>query len=595
MGKERKTFLLAPAGGNGEGMGHLTRCLGLARDLGGSCAIYTGYLSVSARKYLLDFLDRMPGKREIILRERLRAKDRWDIVLLDKRKTSAREYIGLSRHGRVFCLDEGGEARGIAAYLIDALPRPKAWEPANVSSIGFLDLPRRKRKKPFTTLGKMLLSFGGDDPSDLSGTLLKTVIRARLVPAGALTVVEGPFFKRRDWPFGVKVLRGITTLVDVLPGYDLLFTHFGMAAMEALAIGIPVALFNPSAYHRMLGRILGIPDIGVRRPDLNALNALIRDPSPLREAVDRFDAELRRHRGMTLAAHLRTLAPGRGGGCPACGSANAKAVGRFPRRTFFRCAACGIIFQVSFAPDTRSYGKRYFFQEYRKQYGRTYLSDFESIKKTGMQRIARMKALLKDGSEAMIIDVGCAYGPFLAALRESGFRPFGIDVSADAVRYVRQKLGIPAIHGGFETLKRRLLPAGRIKGITLWYVLEHFIDLDGAIRKAAALLAPGGVFAFSTPNSRGISAKKSLREYLENSPMDHYTILSPREIPGLMKRHGFTLKAVRVTGHHPERFPGVLGLAAVGSAPVRRLLEAISRVFGLGDTFEAYAVKENSQ
>ncbi len=595
MGKERKTFLLVPAGGRGEGMGHLMRCLKLARDLRGSCAIYTGYLDVSARKFLSDFLERMPGKREIMLKEKLRARDRWDIVLLDKRKTSAREYAGLSRHGRVFCLDEGGEARGIAAYLIDTLPRPKEWEPANVSSIGFLDLPSGKRKKLFSRFRKVLFSFGGEDSGDLSGILLDAVIRAGLVPAGALTVVEGPFFKRREWPFGVTVLRGITRLVDVLPGYDLLFTHFGMAALEALAIGIPVALFNPSAYHRKLGRILGIPDIGVRRPDLHALRALIRDPFPLREAVDRFGVELKRLRGMTLVEHLRGLTPGRGGGCRACGSVNAKAIGRFPRRTFFRCAACGIIFQDSFAPDTRSYGKRYFFQEYRKQYGRTYLSDFESIKKTGMQRIARMRALLKDGSDATIVDLGCAYGPFLAALRQSGFRPFGVDISADAVRYVRGKLGIPAIRCGFETLKRKSLPPGRIRGVTLWYVLEHFTDLDGALRKAASLLAPGGVFAFSTPNSRGISAKKNLREYLENSPMDHYTILSPREVPGLLKHYGFTLKAVYVTGHHPERFPGVLGRAAAGSAPARWLLETISRVFGLGDTFEAYAVKENGQ
>ncbi len=595
MGKERKTTLLVPAGGNGEGMGHLTRCLGLARDLGGSCAIYTGYIGVSAREYLSDFLDRMPGKREIILQKRLRARDRWDMVLLDKRKTSAREYAGLSRHGSVFCLDEGGEARGIAAYLIDALPRPKAWEPANISSLGFLDLPRRRRKKHFSPFRKMLFSFGGDDPGNLSGILLEAVIRARLVPTSALTVVEGPFFQRREWPFGVTVLRGVTTLVDVLPGYDLLFTHFGIAALEALAIGVPVALFNPSAYHRMLGRILGIPDIGVLRPDIHALRALIRDPSPLKAAVDSFGAELKKHRGMTLAAHLRALTPGRGRDCPACGSANAKALGRFPSRTFFRCAVCGIIFQVSFAPDSRNYGKRYFFEEYRKQYGRTYLSDFNSIKKTGMQRIARMRALIKDGSDATIVDVGCAYGPFLSALRESGFQPFGVDVSVDAVRYVRGKLGIPAIRCGFEDLKRRSLPAGRIRGVTLWYVLEHFADLDGALRKAASILAPGGVFAFSTPNSRGISAKKNLREYLENSPMDHYTILSPREVSGLLKRHGFTLKAVRVTGHHPERFPGVLGRAAAKSAPARRLLETISRLFGLGDTFEAYAVKENRQ
>jgi 2-polyprenyl-3-methyl-5-hydroxy-6-metoxy-1,4-benzoquinol methylase len=593
MDRDRKKFLLAPAGGEGEGMGHLKRCVWLAEKLGASCSIYTGYLGVSARGYLKTIVNRTPAGHGLDVRDRLRAKDRWDMVVLDKRKTSAREYDGLRRHGRVLCLDEGGEARGVAAYLIDTLPGPRRRDPANIASLGFLNLPRRKRKTPVFPFRRILLSFGGGDSADLSGTLLEASIGARLFPRDAFTVVEGPFFKRKVWPEEVKVLRGVESLADDLPGYDLLFTHFGMAALEGMALGIPVILFNPSTYHRALGRLLGIPEIGVRKPDIPALRALIEDPAPLSDALDRFDAELKRQRGSTLAAHLRTLTPGSGGICPSCGCMDLRAVGRFPWRTYFRCKACGILFLDSFNRETGSYGKRYFSQEYRKQYGRTYLQDFDRIKLTGMQRIARMRKILKGGSSAMIVDAGCAFGPFLAALRDCGFRPFGVDVSAEAVKYVRDRMGIPAVHADFRSLERSSLPADEIRGVTFWYVLEHFQDLGRALRKAASLLPAGGVLAFSTPNSRGISAKKSLRSFLENSPADHFTMLSPREVPGMLARFGFKLKAVHVTGHHPERFPGFLGRAAEKSAPVRRALEAISRVLALGDTFEAYAVKEN--
>ena len=100
-----------------------------------------------------------------------------------------------------------------------------------------------------------------------------------------------------------------------------------------------------------------------------------------------------------------------------------------------------------------------------------------------------------------------------------------------------------------------------------------------------------GVLAFSTPNGRGVSARKNLGEFLRNSPSDHFIILSPRGLGRLLARYGLVLRRVRITGHHPERFPGLLGAMARRWGPARAALMATSRFLGLGDTFEAYAVK----
>jgi SAM-dependent methyltransferase len=192
------------------------------------------------------------------------------------------------------------------------------------------------------------------------------------------------------------------------------------------------------------------------------------------------------------------------------------------------------------------------------------------------------------------VDAGCAFGAFLDALREEGLKGFGVDVSADAVRYVRRVLGIPAARGPFESIPREALPR-RIAGVTLWYVLEHFTDVDRVLRRVGALLGPGGVFAFSTPNGRGISARADLVAFLRASPADHFTVFSPRGLGALLARYGFSLKLVRVTGHHPERFPGFLGRLGRGDGIARLALFLASRLFGLGDTFEAYAVKARSR
>jgi 2-polyprenyl-3-methyl-5-hydroxy-6-metoxy-1,4-benzoquinol methylase len=244
----------------------------------------------------------------------------------------------------------------------------------------------------------------------------------------------------------------------------------------------------------------------------------------------------------------------------------------------------------SFAQEPKRYGREYFSSEYRRQYGRTYLQDFQAIKDASRPRVRLVRELMEKDRGGVVVDIGCAFGPFLDAARESGMPCYGVDVSPEAVAHVRGKLHIPALCSSFEKLERRLLPR-KIEALTLWYVLEHFQDPDLALRKAASLLPPGGVLAFSTPNGRGISARRSFARFLENSPADHFTIFSPRGLRKILEGYGLDLRRIRVTGHHPERFPGVLGRAAGRFAAVSRVIAAVSRLSRLGDTFEAYAVK----
>ena len=141
----------------------------------------------------------------------------------------------------------------------------------------------------------------------------------------------------------------------------------------------------------------------------------------------------------------------------------------------------------------------------------------------------------------------------------------------------------------YEAVLRGTLPQ-RIAAVTFWYVIEHFADAGAALDKSWQLLPEGGVLAFSTPNARGISGLSNRAGFLQASPFDHLTIFSPRGMRSLLARHGFSLRVLRVTGHHPERFPGVLGRLACGCRAVWKALHLASRLLGLGDTFEAYAV-----
>jgi 2-polyprenyl-3-methyl-5-hydroxy-6-metoxy-1,4-benzoquinol methylase len=290
-------------------------------------------------------------------------------------------------------------------------------------------------------------------------------------------------------------------------------------------------------------------------------------------------------------------------GCPVCdqgGRLSDPVLARFPERTYRTCGRCGLVYLLRLTPPPLEYAADYFFDAYQQQYGKTYLEDFPAIKRTGRLRLRRIKRLLGDGNtvggERRLLDVGCAYGPFLAAAKDEGFAPIGIDPAADAVEYVRRDLGIPAHHGFFPDRSHAELSGDQtFTAVTLWYVIEHLRDPAEALTEIHRLLRPGGVLAFSTPSFTGVSGR-SPEAFLANSPEDHWTVWEPKRVRRILERFGFAVKKTVITGHHPERFP-VIGkylkrkANEVCRSPLYRLFSGVSRIIGWGDTFEAYAVK----
>jgi 2-polyprenyl-3-methyl-5-hydroxy-6-metoxy-1,4-benzoquinol methylase len=412
---------------------------------------------------------------------------------------------------------------------------------------------------------------------------------------------------------GARVLGPVPNLKEQLADYDLLVTQYGLSAFEAAAAGISVLLVSPTSYHERLARSVHFLSAGLGRRAASRVASYL---PRLEEAATRARAVLGSQTSQSRPAPvndgarvlpdiqptspLARLISGfsfpAGVSCPLCGTRpdkDARILGRFPDRTYRRCASCDMVFLTRIDAPSIQYARDYFFRDYKKQYGKTYLEDFFNLEKAGLARTDRILDLLGHGTEGKVLDIGCAYGPFLSATRSRGLIPHGMDPATDAVRYVRDELEIPAIEGFFpDTDPRQAFGVENFDVVTLWYVIEHFTKLSPVLIAANRLLRTGGVFAFSTPSGEGVSARFLKASFYEHSPADHFSVWEPSRTAATLKRFGFTLEKITVTGHHPERFPGLSRQDPETLA--FRLAAAGSRFFGLGDTFEAYAVKTAS-
>jgi 2-polyprenyl-3-methyl-5-hydroxy-6-metoxy-1,4-benzoquinol methylase len=542
----------------------------------------------------IENLDEIP-----LIRDECRLRRDWGLVIFDRFSTPKQEIERFLDVSPVIGIDEGGPERRRFDLLLDLLPALPSQTPPNSLRPDLLCLPAKRKdemrgKTGVSTLLKILVTFGGEDAAGL-GIL---AAQAASVPGlSEVTLVSGALNKEAPGGAAFNCVPFVKNLREHFTEYDLVITHFGLCAFEALYAGVPVLLVSPGHLHEALARNAAFFSAGRGKKGAARLARLLFTRGRLNtvffERLAERCAAVARSYGLdapqhqTLAAYINGLEPRIFTTCPLCGQVGVSAE-RFWDKTYRLCPRCGILYMSRAVPPGIAYTEAYFFENYKKQYGKTYLEDFPNLTGMARRRLAVIKGLLEDGSRGGLLDIGCAYGAFLAAARDTGFeRCAGIDVSAAAVNHVRGELRIDAAQCVFPE-DASPWDAQKFDAVTLWYVIEHFENVKTVLEKIHELLNTGGVFAFSTPNSSGISGRLSLGKFLEKSPADHWTVWDSRRVEKVLRRFGFAVKKIVITGHHPERFPLCSGLRG---GPVYNALLFLSRLFRLGDTFEVYAKK----
>jgi len=602
-------ILIVPECRPHHGGGHLCRCIELTCDLRAAGRAAWLFLPTDAEAGNL-FQTMNFNAEWRITDEQIANRERIEFIILDRFQTPREELSRWKKIAPVIGIDEGGECRDSFDFLIDILvPEKMGVPPANITSVSLLKFPPKPllQKHPSGDVLKVLITFGQEDAAGLGQ---KTVRALSAIDGIDITLLRGALAKGEVEALpNVRVIEAIPRLAEHLGEYGLVVTHYGITAFEALHARTMVLLASPTAYHAKLAKAAGFFTFNPK-----SLHAEARSRGGENELKSHCEELAARYgldkEGESLADLCSGFSPLVYRCCPVCGAdAPVNSVCRFKDRTYRRCGKCGIIFMDRSCPPPIEYEREYFFESYKRQYGKTYLEDFQNIKAEGKRRLKIINSIFpakKSGEARSLLDIGCAYGPFLDAAREEGFSPAGIDPSEDAVRYVQQELSIPAVQGFFPHSPLPIpnssflishsplpIPHSSFNVVTLWFVIEHFTDLKTVLAEVKKILKPGCLLAFSTPSFSGVSGRSSLRRFLSASPADHFTIWSPVTCKKALAFYGFKVKKTVSIGHHPERFPLLGKLAKSKKSPLYKPLLAISKIFGLGDTFEVYA-KEKS-
>jgi SAM-dependent methyltransferase len=200
--------------------------------------------------------------------------------------------------------------------------------------------------------------------------------------------------------------------------------------------------------------------------------------------------------------------------CPICGAGGPQlfcpAVDRLrsdsgaPWR-ILRCAECGFGWTEPLLRE----------EEVAGLYPPAYLGEIErrieeylsgSLQKSRSWREETEKARLVEGrlSGGRLLDVGCGDGKFLWALDPARWRRVGVEQSRAAVELVRGRIPGIDMHAG-DLFHPDLLPES-FDVVTFWHVLEHLPDPARALRRAVALLRPGGLVLVSLPSIDSLQA-----------------------------------------------------------------------------------------
>lgn len=174
-----------------------------------------------------------------------------------------------------------------------------------------------------------------------------------------------------------------------------------------------------------------------------------------------------------------------------------------------------------------------------------------------------------------LLDVGAATGVFMSEMRRYGqWDLHGVELSAEAAQYAREKFGLDVFPGQIEAVPWE---SAAFDVITCWDVLEHLPDPRSALQKMRSLLTDDGCLVFSVPNGGSVDARLFGPYWIGLDQPRHMSVFTLETLRQLLNTTGFKIEAAYCFYGRYTAFALSLQIwlhAQLRPSRLRRLLEA---------------------
>ena len=231
--------------------------------------------------------------------------------------------------------------------------------------------------------------------------------------------------------------------------------------------------------------------------------------------------------------------------CDLCGADDPAPLQRGPDRqlggqeqfTLVRCSQCGLIYQSPRPIDMRTYyPQEYLPFDKAKQKATNRISVFLQVRdERALRRLV--------GRTGRVLEVGCATGDYLLALRQGGWEVTGVEFSDHAAAIARQR-GLDVRTGN---LLDAGLPAEAFDLVLLRHVLEHVPSPSATLVEIHRVLAPDGRVSVLLPNYDSLERTLSGSYWHGYDLPRHLFTFTPGTLTDMMERAGFSVCRIHHT------------------------------------------------
>jgi 2-polyprenyl-3-methyl-5-hydroxy-6-metoxy-1,4-benzoquinol methylase len=216
--------------------------------------------------------------------------------------------------------------------------------------------------------------------------------------------------------------------------------------------------------------------------------------------------------------------------CPACESANRKAIMHRFGRSIVQCQDCEVGYMDAFPANVEDV---YSHEGYNDTQETNYLHNVDYRKQRfALERLGIIRRhIAKPVSQTRLLDVGCGTGWFLEVAQREGFCVYGLELGKEIAAATSQRLKISVFTDPLANLPDK----EQFDVITLFDVLEHVPDPKTVLSAIRGHLRPGGIALIFCPNldSVGLSILKDRSSLV--MPAEHLFYFTPRSLRRLIE------------------------------------------------------------